>query len=90
MLGGKDLALITVSHDIHVFDIEIVAEELVTLQMRASAEGMPFEDFVWENILGSNPLRLLAGPGERPFRARIVNWRIELPEPVKDRLRAIA
>lgn len=86
MLGGKDLALITIADGPHILDIQIPAEELVTVQMRASAEGMSIDDFVRAHILGSEPLRLLSGPGEEPFRARIVGWRITLPEPVRGHL----
>jgi len=90
VLGGKGLALITVYDGPHIFDVEIPAEELVTVQLRALEEGLPFEDFVREHILGSNPLRLLAGSGERAFRARIVSWCVRLPEDVRDRLRDLS
>jgi hypothetical protein len=73
-----------------VFDGKDLAPITVSQDMHVFAEGLPFEDFVRENILGSNPLRLLDARGERPFRARIVSWWIELPEPVRERLRDLS
>ncbi|MET4103959.1 hypothetical protein ABIE58_003407 [Roseovarius sp. MBR-78] len=90
MTTAENPVSVRVKAGLYEFTFALAPEELDEATARARRCGLTFDAFVRQKMLGPDPERRLEIAEDWPLDARLVGWRIRLPEDVRSRLRVSA
>jgi len=90
MTTPQDPVSVRVKAGLYEFTFAIAPDELDDAVARAKRCGLSFDAFVRHRMFGPDPERHLGIAEDSPLDARLVGWRIRLPDDVRCRLQAIA
>lgn len=90
MTTAQDPVSVRVKAGLYEFTFALSPNELDEAMARARRCGLTIDAFVRRKMFGPDPERRLGIADDWPLDARLVGWRIHLPEGVRSRLRASA
>ncbi|WP_109796424.1 hypothetical protein [Minwuia thermotolerans] len=90
MTTAQDPVSVRVKAGLYEFTFALSPNELDEAVARARRCGLTFDAFVRRKMFGPDPERRLGIADDWPLDARLVGWRILLPEGVRSRLQASA
>lgn len=90
MTTAQDPVSVCVKAGLYELTFALTPDELDDAVARARRCGLTFDAFVRQKMFGPDPERCRGIAEDWPLDARLVGWRIHLPEGVRSRLRAIA
>jgi hypothetical protein len=90
MTTSQDLVSVRIEAGLYEFTFALPPDELDEAVTRARRCGLTFDAFVRQKMFGPDPERRLGIAENWPLDARLIGWRIRLPDDVRRRLQASA
>jgi len=90
MTTAQDPVSVRVKAGLYEFTFAMSPDELDDAVARARRCGLTFDAFVRQKMFGPDPERRLGIADDWPLDARLLDWRIHLPDDVRCRLRVSA